>query len=144
MIALIQRVRSANVIVKDKEIANINKGLLVLLGVEKEDDKEKADKLLKKMLAYRVFEDGAGKMNLSVRDIGGEVLLVPQFTLAANTRHGLRPSFSAAAPPEEGIYWFDYMANACAADLGQVQLGKFGADMQVGLVNDGPVTFWLQ
>ncbi len=144
MIALIQRVNLANVLVKNKEIASINKGLLVLLGVEKEDNKEKADKLLKKMLSYRVFEDEAGKMNLSVRDIGGEVLLVPQFTLAADTNRGLRPSFSSAASPEEGRRWFDYMANACTADLGRVQLGVFGADMQVGLVNDGPVTFWLQ
>jgi len=144
MISLIQRVRHANVAVADNEIARIDRGLLVFLGVEKQDDQIKADKLLRKLLGYRVFEDAMGKMNLSVQDVAGEVLLVPQFTLAANTSSGMRPSFSSAAPPKEGEYWFDYMAQQCQAALGKVQLGQFGADMQVSLLNDGPVTFWLQ
>jgi len=144
MIGLIQRVRSASVSVSEGEIARINQGILVFIGVEKQDDAVKADKLLRKLLSYRVFEDAQGKMNLSVQDVGGEVLLVPQFTLAANTNSGMRPGFSAAAAPDEGERWFDYIAFKCRETLGQVQLGRFGADMQVGLLNDGPVTFWLQ
>lgn len=144
MIGLIQRVSQASVVVSGKEIARIDQGLLVLLGVEKEDDMAKADKLVHRMLGYRIFEDQQGKMNLSVRDIGGEVLLVPQFTLAADTNSGLRPSFSAAAAPQEGEHWFNYAAQKCKSDLGGVQLGEFGADMKVSLLNDGPVTFWLQ
>ena len=144
MIGLIQRVSQASVVVSDKEIARIDQGLLVLLGVEKEDDMAKANKLIHRILGYRVFEDQQGKMNLSVRDIGGEVLLVPQFTLAADTNSGLRPSFSPAAVPQEGERWFNYAAQRCKSDLGSVQLGEFGADMRVSLLNDGPVTFWLQ
>ncbi len=126
------------------EIAAINQGLLVLLGVEKEDDEESADKLVHKILGYRVFEDAEGRMNLSVQDTQGEVLLVPQFTLVADTKKGMRPGFSDAATPDKGEYWFEYVAGKCNSILGKVQLGEFGADMQVSLLNDGPATFWLQ
>jgi len=144
MIALIQRVNHANVVVKGEQIASIEKGLLVFLGVEKQDDEAKANKLIHKILGYRVFEDNAGKMNLSVQDVKGGVLLVPQFTLAADTQSGMRPGFSNAAPPQEGELWFDFAAQACKKTLGEVQLGEFGADMQISLLNNGPVTFWLQ
>ena len=144
MIALLQRVRQASVTVEEKQIGRIGQGLLVLLGVEKQDDAGIADKLINKMLAYRVFEDASGKMNRSLQDIDGELLLVPQFTLAADTRTGLRPSFSSAASSIDAEHWFDYVARQCEARLGQIQSGQFGADMQVSLQNDGPVTFWLQ
>ncbi len=144
MIALLQRVTQANVVVEGREIASIGHGLLVLLGVEKQDDAAKADRLIHKILNYRVFEDAAGKMNLSLRDTAGELLLVPQFTLAAETNSGMRPSFSSAASPADGKVWFDYAVKQCSELLPQLQTGEFGADMQVGLVNDGPVTFWLQ
>jgi len=144
MIALIQRVNRASVAVSGEQIAQIDTGLLVLLGVEKTDDAVKADKLIHRLLGYRIFEDPQEKMNLSVQDIKGEVLLVPQFTLAADTKSGMRPGFSQAAPPEEGEFWFNYAAKKCESALGKIQLGKFGADMQVDLTNNGPVTFWLQ
>ncbi len=144
MIALIQRVNYANVMVSGSEIARIDKGLLVLLGVEKNDSAVNADKLIHRLLGYRVFEDEQAKMNLSVQDVQGELLLVPQFTLAADTKSGMRPGFSKAAPAQEGEYWFNYVAQKSKAALGKVQLGEFGADMQVGLLNNGPVTFWLQ
>lgn len=144
MIALLQRVTRASVDVEGERIASIDHGLLVLLGVEKADDQARADKLLHRMLNYRVFEDAQGKMNLSLLDTGGQLLLVPQFTLAADTNSGMRPSFSSAAPPAEGERWFGYMAQGCREKLARVELGRFGADMQVELVNDGPVTFWLQ
>ena len=144
MIALIQRVSRASVVVNSEKIADINKGLLVFLGVEKGDDQAKADKLIHRVLGYRVFEDALGKMNLSVRDINAHVLLVPQFTLAADTNSGMRPGFSAAAPPIEGESWFNYVSVKCNEELGKVELGRFGADMGVELINDGPVTFWLR
>ena len=144
MIALLQRVSHANVVVSDNEIAKIANGLLVLLGVEKEDDAAKAEKLVGRILGYRVFEDDEGKMNLSLQDIKGELLIVPQFTLAANTNSGMRPSFSTAAAPVDGERWFDYVVEESEKHLGAVQKGQFGADMKVGLLNDGPVTFWLQ
>lgn len=144
MIALLQRVAHANVVVDGVEIGCIGKGLLVLLGIEKNDDAQKAEKLIKKILGYRVFEDDAGKMNLSLADINGELLLVPQFTLAADTNSGMRPSFSSAAPPDEGKYWFDYTVQKAKEAFSQVETGEFGADMKVSLLNDGPVTFWLQ
>ena len=144
MIALLQRVSHADVVVAGKQIAKIDKGLLVLLGVEKGDDAAKADKLLHRMLNYRVFEDAAGKMNLSLQDVNGELLLVPQFTLAANTNSGMRPSFSSAASPTEAEHWFEYISAKSEQQLGKVQTGEFAADMQVSLLNDGPVTFWLQ
>ncbi|VAW72868.1 D-aminoacyl-tRNA deacylase [hydrothermal vent metagenome] len=148
MIALLQRVSHASVSVSGEKISSINKGLLVLLGIEKNDDAAKADKLVHRMLGYRVFEDEAGKMNLSLRDVGGEILLVPQFTLVADTKSGMRPGFSAAAPPAEGEKWFDYVLEKSAESLMPVEnavyAGQFGANMQVSLLNDGPVTFWLQ
>ncbi len=144
MIGLIQRVKQASVDVGGERIAAIDKGLLVLLGVEKGDSQAQADRLVHKLLGYRVFEDDEGKMNLGLKDVTGQLLLVPQFTLAADTQRGMRPSFSSAAPPAEGERWFDYVAARCEESLGGVQLGRFGADMQVGLINDGPVTFWLK
>ena len=116
----------------------------MLLGVSRGDDSAKADKLVHKVLGYRVFEDVEGKMNLSVKDIEGEVLLVPQFTLAADTKSGMRPGFSSAAKPEDGEHWFNYVAEKCKEGLGAIQLGEFGADMKVGLLNDGPATFWIE
>jgi len=144
MIGLLQRVTQASVEVEGTQIANIGQGLLVLLGVEKGDDEAKANKLINKILSYRVFEDEAGKMNLSLKDIGGELLLVPQFTLAADTNSGMRPSFSSAATPADASQWFDYVVQESKQVLGIVQAGRFGADMKVSLLNDGPVTFWLQ
>jgi len=144
MIGLLQRVTQASVEVDGEEIAKINQGLLVLLGVEKTDDEAKANKLINKILSYRVFEDESGKMNLSLRDVGGELLLVPQFTLAADTNSGMRPSFSSAAAPSYASQWFDYVVQESRQSLGEVQAGQFGADMKVRLLNDGPVTFWLQ
>ena len=144
MIGLLQRVSHANVVVDDVEIGKIGNGLLVLLGVEKHDTPEKADKLIRKILDYRVFEDEQGKMNLSLKDIKGDLLIVPQFTLAADTKSGLRPSFSSAANPEKGKELFDYVVEKTGQVFGQVQTGRFGADMKVELLNDGPVTFWLQ
>lgn len=144
MIGLLQRVTQASVEIDGEKIAGIGNGLLVLLGVERGDDAAKADKMVNKILNYRVFEDGQGKMNLSLKDMGGELLLVPQFTLAANTNSGMRPSFSSAAAPDDGRQWFDYVVQLADKQIEKVQVGRFGADMQVGLVNDGPVTFWLQ
>ena len=119
-------------------------GLLVLVGIERADGPEQASKLAARLVAYRVFADGAGKMNRSVRDVGGAVLLVPQFTLAADTSGGLRPSFSRAAPPDRGAALFDALVAEVAATGIPYACGQFGADMQVTLTNDGPVTFWLQ
>ena len=144
MIGLIQRVSGANVSVDAVEIARIGSGLLVLVGVEREDGPEQAEKLASRLVAYRVFADAAGKMNRSVRDVGGALLLVPQFTLAADTSGGLRPSFSRAAPPDAGARLFDALVAAVAATGLPHACGRFGADMQVTLTNDGPVTFWLQ
>ena len=144
MIALIQRVTSANVIVKANEIAAIDQGLLALIGVEKSDTQVQADRLLERILGYRIFEDEQGRMNLSVRDISGGLLLVPQFTLVADTKQGMRPGFSSAASPEEGEKWFDYMVEKSHISHAKVAQGEFGADMKVGLINDGPATFWLQ
>lgn len=144
MIALLQRVTRASVEVEGEQIASIKQGLLVLLGVEKHDDAVKANKLINKILSYRVFEDEAGKMNLSLKNIQGELLLVPQFTLAADTNSGMRPSFSSAAAPVDAHQWFDYVVQESRQILGEVQAGQFGAEMKVSLLNDGPVTFWLQ
>ncbi|MFW2374138.1 MAG: D-aminoacyl-tRNA deacylase [Gammaproteobacteria bacterium] len=144
MIALIQRVIQANVLVDNKEIGSIQGGLLVLLGVEKGDGQVQAQRLVERILGYRVFEDEQGKMNLSLKDTQGELLLVPQFTLAANTDKGMRPSFSSAAAPDEGRFWFEQVVELARQSLPVVEIGQFGADMKVGLVNDGPVTFWLQ
>ena len=143
MIALIQRVSRADVRVDDEEIAAIGKGIVALVGVERGDTDELARRLAERVLAYRIFSDTQGKMNLSLKDAGGELLAVSQFTLAADTASGLRPSFSSAGAPEEGRRLFDRFVQA-AAQLAPVKAGRFGADMKVSLVNDGPVTFWLQ
>ncbi len=144
VIALLQRVTRAWVDVEDTRIAEIGRGLMVLIGVERGDAGAQADRLLERVLGYRVFADQQGRMNLSVTDIGGGLLLVPQFTLAADTRKGRRPSFTSAAEPAAGAEWFEYIAAQAAKRYSEVKTGRFGADMQVGLVNDGPVTFWLQ
>lgn len=144
MIGLLQRVSEARVVVDGDTVGEIARGLLVLIGVEAGDSQKQADRLLERLLGYRVFADDAGKMNLSVREIGGGLLLVPQFTLAADTQNGARPSFSTAAPPAEGQRLFDYVLAQARAKHAPVASGRFGADMKVALINDGPVTFWLQ
>jgi len=144
MIALLQRVTRAWVDVDGSRICEIDSGLMVLLGVERGDGAVQADRLLERLLGYRVFADTEGRMNLSVNDAGGGLLLVPQFTLAADTRKGKRPSFTSAAEPAEGRRWFDYFVEQARVQHDPVACGRFGADMQVGLINDGPVTFWLQ
>ena len=144
MIALLQRVSHASVVVDGVTIGAIGAGLMVLLCAERGDSEKQADALLAKLLAYRVFSDDAGKMNRSVSDIGGGLLLVPQFTLAADTQSGTRPSFTPAAAPEDGRRLFDYFVRLAGSLHPQVQTGQFGADMKVSLTNDGPVTFWLQ
>lgn len=144
MIGLLQRVRYARVEVQQRPIAEIDTGLLVLIGVEKGDNEAKADRLLERLLGYRVFPDEEGKMNLGLADINGGLLLVPQFTLAADTRKGMRPGFSSAASPELGQQLFDYLVEKAQAIHSTVATGQFGADMQVSLTNDGPVTISLQ
>lgn len=145
MKALIQRVRQARVEVAGGDVVGaIDQGLLVLVGVEREDDRARADKLLHKLLRYRVFADADGRMNRSLSDIGGGLLLVSQFTLAADTRSGLRPGFSSAAAPELGESLYDYLVQQARARHPEVACGRFGADMQVYLQNDGPVTFLLE
>jgi len=144
MIGLIQRVRGANVAINGQKTAEIGLGLLVLVGIQRNDAEEQAEKLASRLVAYRVFADAAGKMNRSVRDVGGALLLVPQFTLAADTSGGLRPSFSTAAPPDVGARLFEALVAAVAATGVPHARGRFGADMKVTLTNDGPVTFWLE
>jgi D-tyrosyl-tRNA(Tyr) deacylase len=144
VIGLIQRVSGAKVEIGANKVAEIGVGMLVLIGVERDDGPEQAERLASRLLSYRIFADENGKMNRSVRDIGGSVLLVPQFTLAADTSVGLRPSFSRAAPPAVGAALFDALVAAVAATGTPHATGRFGADMQVTLTNDGPVTFWLQ
>ncbi|WP_434939723.1 D-aminoacyl-tRNA deacylase [Shewanella sp. HL-SH8] len=144
MIGLIQRVKHAKVTVADETTGEINQGLLVLLGVEREDDIEKMQKLATKISKYRVFSDENGKMNLNISQVGGQLLVVSQFTLAADTGKGLRPSFSGAATPEQANTLYEAFVAYCG-ELGlDTQTGRFGADMQVSLINDGPVTFSLQ
>lgn len=144
MIALLQRVSHAKVVVDAVTVGAIDAGLMVLLCAERGDSEREADALLSKLLSYRVFSDDAGKMNRSVADVAGGLLLVPQFTLAADTKSGTRPSFTPAAAPEEGRRLFDYFVRQASAKHPLVQTGQFGADMKVSLTNDGPVTFWLQ
>lgn len=144
MIALIQRVTRASVEVDGQVIGQIDQGILALIGVEKNDNEANADRLLQRIIEYRIFEDSAGKMNQSLVDINGGLLLVPQFTLAADTNSGKRPSFSSAAPPDEGRRLFDYLVKQTETTPPKIATGSFGADMQVSLTNDGPVTFWLQ
>ena len=144
MIALIQRVTQASVTVDGEIIGQIGQGLLVLLGVEREDTKATADKLIKKVTSYRIFNDSDDKMNLSLRDIGGQLLVVSQFTLAADTRKGLRPGFSTGAVPEQANELYQYFVAGCKTLDFDTATGEFGANMQVALVNDGPVTFTLR
>jgi D-tyrosyl-tRNA(Tyr) deacylase len=142
--ALIQRVSQSSVVVDGETIAEIGRGLLVLLGIERDDDSARADRMIDKLLAYRVFTDAAGKMNLSVSDCRGGVLLVSQFTLAADTSKGLRPGFSSAADPALARQLYQYTSERLAPRCSSFGCGQFGADMKVSLVNDGPVTFLLQ
>ncbi len=134
----------ASVRVGEEVTGEIGPGLLVLLGVEKEDDEQKANRLCERVLGYRIFSDEQGKMNLNVQQAGGSVLVVSQFTLPADTEKGLRPSFSRGAPPEQAEALYDYFVSRCRATGIKTQTGRFAADMQVSLTNDGPVTFWLQ
>jgi D-tyrosyl-tRNA(Tyr) deacylase len=144
VIGLLQRVDGASVEVDGREIARIGRGLVVLVGIERGDDEAAADRLLERLVNYRVFADIEGRMNLSVADSGGSLLLVPQFTLAADTAKGLRPGFSRAAEPAEAKRLFGYMAKRAENRLPGAQSGRFGAHMRVSLVNDGPVTFWIR
>ena len=144
MIALLQRVTHAQVTVVEEIVGAIGPGLLVLIGVERSDGTAQADRLLERLLGYRVFADAVGKMNLSLRETGGGLLLVPQFTLAADTRKGLRPSFTPAAPPVEGERLFGYLLAQAQRSHAPVASGRFGAHMHVSLSNEGPVTFWLR
>ena len=144
MIAVIQRVKEANVKIDENIVGRCNKGFMILLGVINGDTKEDADKLLKKIPVLRIFEDENGKMNLSCLDVDGEMLVVSQFTLAADCSHGRRPSFTNAASPKEAIPLYEYFVDGLkAAGVKSVETGEFGADMQVSLVNDGPVTIIL-
>ncbi len=144
MIALIQRVTEAKVVVSDENIGEIGQGILAFIGIEKEDSAELVSRLLNKILSYRIFADNEDKMNLSVQDIKGGLLLVPQFTLAADTQKGCRPSFSSAAPPTLGKALFRELVLQAKNNYQNIATGEFGADMKVSLLNDGPVTFWLQ
>lgn len=144
MIGLLQRVTHASVTIDSQKTAAINTGLLVLIGIEKNDSEQQAIRLFEKIIAYRIFPDNEDKMNLSLQDIQGGLLIVPQFTLAAETQKGLRPSFSSAASPKHGKQLFDFLTSHARKNYPYVETGVFGANMQVNLNNDGPVTFWLQ
>jgi D-aminoacyl-tRNA deacylase len=144
MLTVIQRVTTAKVSVNHRIIGEIDKGILALVAIEKDDNKKTAQRLLERIFNYRIFADDNGKMNLSLQDIQGSLLLVPQFTLAANTDKGNRPSFASAAAPETGLQLFDYLKSLANGSYPNVAFGEFGADMQVALVNDGPVTFTLK
>lgn len=145
MIALLQRVTHATLRIDGREYSRIGPGLVVLLGVEKDDDENSADRMLQRLLSYRVFADDEGRMNRSLRDVAGDLMLVSQFTLAASTDKGLRPSFSAAMPPDRAEQLYDYMVNKARTESGvTLATGRFGADMKVALENDGPVTFLLR
>lgn len=144
MIALLQRVTEAAVRIDGETVGEIGSGLLVLVGVHRDDEEKDIVRLAERILGYRVFPDADGKMNLSLIDIDGGLLLVPQFTLAADTKKGMRASFTRAAPPDKGARYFDALVADCEKRLDTVKTGRFGADMQVSLINDGPVTFWLQ
>ena len=144
MLGLIQRASSASVSIDNRIVGQINQGIVLLLGIEKDDTQAQADKLLQKVLNYRIFNDNSEKMNLSLQDISGDILIVSQFTLAADTTKGMRPSFSSAASPTEAKELYDYFLNkANSCHNGVIASGQFGADMQVSLCNDGPVTFLL-
>lgn len=144
MIGLLQRVSRASVVCEGAEIARIGPGLLVLVGVARDDATSNADRLLERLLGYRVFPDDDGRMNRSLRDVGGGLLLVPQFTLAADTERGMRASFTPAAPPDEGARLFEHLCARAAQLWPDAAFGRFGADMKVALVNDGPVTFLIE
>lgn len=144
MIALLQRITSASVEIDSNTVAKAGAGMLVFLAVQKHDTENNAEQMLQRILAYRMFADNHGKMNKNIREINGDLLLVPQFTLAAITNKGLRPNFSSAATPDHGKRLFDYFLDKLKADYAKVSSGKFAADMQVHLINDGPVTFWLE
>jgi len=144
LIALIQRAAEARVRVAGETVGEIGRGVLALIGVERGDSEREAERLVARMLGYRIFPDAEGRMNRSLADIAAGLLLVPQFTLAADTKSGTRPGFSTAAPPEEGRRLFHCVVGSCREKHPAVATGRFGADMQVSLVNDGPVTFWLQ
>lgn len=143
MLALIQRVQSARVDVDEEVIGAIGPGLLALVAVQPDDGEAQARRMLERLLGYRVFADAAGRMNRSLTDTGGGLLLVSQFTLAADTRSGMRPSFSRAAAPEHARHWFDRLVQMACAQHAGVETGRFGAHMMIQSVNDGPVTFWL-
>jgi D-tyrosyl-tRNA(Tyr) deacylase len=144
VIALIQRVTEASVTVDDERVGRIGRGILALVGVERGDDESAAARLAERVLGYRIFADAEGRMNRSLADIDGGLLVVPQFTLAADTHKGMRAGFSRAAQPAEGERWFERFVALARARHPRVETGRFGADMKVGLINDGPVTFWLQ
>jgi D-aminoacyl-tRNA deacylase len=144
MLTVIQRVTTAKVSVNHRIIGEINQGILALVAIEKVDNEKTAQRLLERILNYRIFADDNDRMNLSLRDIQGGLLLVPQFTLAADTGKGNRPSFASAAAPELGLQWFNYLQTLAKATYPYVEFGEFGADMKVSLVNDGPVTFTLR
>jgi D-tyrosyl-tRNA(Tyr) deacylase len=144
MIGLLQRVTGASVAVDEQTIGKISRGLLVLVAVHRDDEERDIARLAERIMTYRVFPDADGRMNLSVQDVSGELLLVPQFTLTADTRKGTRASFTKAADPAKATAYFDRMVAACQQKLEIVETGQFGADMAVALVNDGPVTFWLE
>ena len=144
MIALLQRVSEAAVHVNGQRVGAIRTGILALIAVERQDTEREADRLLERILAYRIFPDNEGRMNLDLHQAAGGLMLVPQFTLAANTRKGNRPSFTAAAEPADGERLFTYLARRAHGLCAELATGRFGADMNVSLVNDGPVTFWLQ
>jgi D-tyrosyl-tRNA(Tyr) deacylase len=144
MIALLQRVTSASVTVRDETVGRIGRGLLVLVAVHRDDGERDVRRLAERILSYRVFPDEQGRMNRSVLDEDGGLLLVPQFTLAADTRKGTRASFTRAAAPDKGEAYFRELVATCRESLAKVETGRFGATMQVALVNDGPVTFWLE
>lgn len=143
MIGLLQRVSEARVVVDEEVVGRIGRGLMVLVAVHRDDDERDVARLAERLLAYRVFPDDAGRMNLSVSDIDGDLLLVPQFTLTADTRKGTRASFTKSAPPDKAAAYFDALVATCRRSLDRVETGVFGANMQVSLTNDGPVTFWL-
>lgn len=144
MIALLQRVTGATVVVEGSTIGEIGRGLLVFIAVHRDDQERDIQRLAERILSYRVFPDAEDRMNLSVTDISGDLLLVPQFTLTADTRKGTRASFTKGADPDKASAYFDALVLACQKSLERVETGRFGADMQVALTNDGPVTFWLE
>ncbi len=144
MLTIIQRVSQADVVVNLKTIGKIDKGIMALIAIEKDDTEKQAKRLLERILNYRIFTDDNDKMNLSLLDIHGGLLIIPQFTLAANTQSGNRPSFSCAATPEQGLRLFTYFSEQVRQSYPASEFGQFGADMQVSLINDGPVTFTLK